>query len=154
MIRNIIRLVACGIVVGAVSASAEDLPEGMVSVHYAFQIDGWRAVSGQSFCVGHKECQIGLDVDPVKLILRLGWQPGIDRLDISCLKTATDCQFESYTSTLDFSHRRAIEVIKVYETERYGNGFSSRYRIGTVLLHYVRDQVGDKAKSKPYHRAH
>jgi hypothetical protein len=128
-------------------AYSNDLPDGMVAVHYAFEIEGSNAVDGQSFCMIDKDCQIGFDFDAIKLTLRLHNLPQPDRLEISCGARGIDCQFDIYNSAIDLDRKRSIQILKVYETENEGNGFRSRYPMGTILLHYRRDESKPDCRS-------
>jgi hypothetical protein len=74
------RLVGCFLMfLGAISvvwpAFSADMPDGVISVHYAFAVGTLKPVSGESFCRVGKDCSLGIDFDPVMVTLQLGKTP-------------------------------------------------------------------------------
>jgi len=117
---------------------AEDMPEGMVAVHYAFELDGWKPLAGESFCRIDQDCQLGFDFDPIRLTLRLA-SSGEDHLDIVCPHSRNGCSLGNFSDRV-FSHQHSIETFSIYDG--LGLGVSQelvlRYRekVGKVLLQY------------------
>ena len=99
----------------AYPAASEELPKGMVAVHYAFKLGQWPPVTGESFCYAGKDCVLGLESDPVRITLLLALGDAMDRLSIACPKWENDCSFGLERSQIDFVNEDGFQSFRIAE---------------------------------------
>jgi hypothetical protein len=123
------------------ASSAQELLRNMVVVQYAFQLEDWKVVGGESYCrLGH-DCRLGFDFDPVQVTLRIEAH-GPDLVIVNCPGSDSGCEGMSHS----LAHRTQWEYITLLGTSadrRNEFVLSPKRRVGAVLLQYQADHASN-----------
>lgn len=116
-------------------AMAEDLPQGVVSVYYAFRLEQNRLITGESFCHVERDCELNFDVDPVGLTLLVGARDAAPDLRIDCRDVARKCQLRESQPPTDLLREMGVHGFRIFAVSYDDGGFLVEQRqIGTVTL--------------------
>lgn len=146
----IVRIFICWLALAAEPALSGEMPEGMVAVRYGFEVDGWKPVTGESFCHVDRDCQLGFDFDPLKIILRLDYSKD-GTIAISCGRSFDPCPLaRTWTRRFSVDEKLTFPIYRNYRDELTTKPLEHySEQIGVLLLQYFLPHRPEPRAVKP-----